>query len=206
VIITVSLIHTLYTSLDHTAYCVSTRLLVTASDGGRSPSSGFPNCPRPQLPASNSNSSQWLYCNHPQLTISAIHQPTPLTSLTVLLITSWHRQHRKHRSSVAVYRLLPSSNSHCLAVAWHIPSCVHSDWHGTRRKHHSSLLLFTGHHLATIVVHLLISRLLPSNRSTCHIAPFLLFKRLYLWRLWSVSPSFPVARFSRLLLFNCSPP
>jgi hypothetical protein len=36
------------------------RCLVAASNGGRSPFSGFPNYPRPQLPASNSNSSQRL--------------------------------------------------------------------------------------------------------------------------------------------------
>jgi hypothetical protein len=36
------------------------RCLVTASKGGRSPSSGFSNCPRSQLPVSLSNSSQKL--------------------------------------------------------------------------------------------------------------------------------------------------
>jgi hypothetical protein len=41
--------------------CVFTnRCLVAASNGGRSPSSGFPNFPGPQLPASNSNSSRQL--------------------------------------------------------------------------------------------------------------------------------------------------
>jgi hypothetical protein len=34
--------------------------LVSASNSGQSPSSGFPNSLRPQQPASNSNSSQWL--------------------------------------------------------------------------------------------------------------------------------------------------
>jgi hypothetical protein len=40
-------------------------LLGSASNGGRSPSSGFPNCPRPQLPASHSNSSQRLNLSGP---------------------------------------------------------------------------------------------------------------------------------------------
>jgi hypothetical protein len=45
--------------------------------------------------------------------------------------------------------------------------------------------------------------------STCHIAPsfippFLLFWGLCLWRLWSASPSYTMARFSRWLLSNCS--
>jgi hypothetical protein len=36
------------------------RCFAAASKGGRSAFSGFPNCPQPQLPASNSNSSQQL--------------------------------------------------------------------------------------------------------------------------------------------------
>jgi hypothetical protein len=36
------------------------------------------------------------------------------------------------------------------------------------------------------------------------VPPFLHFRGLCLWRLWSASPSFPVARFSRRLLSNCS--
>jgi hypothetical protein len=39
--------------------------LVAASSGRCSPSSGFPNCPLPQLPASNSSSSQQLNCSSP---------------------------------------------------------------------------------------------------------------------------------------------
>jgi hypothetical protein len=38
----------------------SSRCLVAASNGGHPPSSGFPNCPRPQLASSHSNSSQQL--------------------------------------------------------------------------------------------------------------------------------------------------
>jgi hypothetical protein len=46
-----------HTSVHVTSHC---RCLVAASNGGHSPYSGFPKCPRPQLPVSNSNSSQWL--------------------------------------------------------------------------------------------------------------------------------------------------
>jgi hypothetical protein len=49
----------------HTYECARSRVycrcLVVASNGGRSPSCGFPNGPRPQLPASNSDSSYLLY-------------------------------------------------------------------------------------------------------------------------------------------------
>jgi hypothetical protein len=46
----------------HTACCVFTRDLATVSNGTRSSSCGFPNCPRPQvLPCCNSNNSRRLY-------------------------------------------------------------------------------------------------------------------------------------------------
>jgi hypothetical protein len=57
--------------LTHTCthQCLQSRLhcrcLVAASNNGRSPSSGFPNCPRPHLPASNNNSSQGLIRSSP---------------------------------------------------------------------------------------------------------------------------------------------
>jgi hypothetical protein len=38
----------------------TSRCLVAAANGGRSPSCGFANCPRPQLPTSKSNNSQQL--------------------------------------------------------------------------------------------------------------------------------------------------
>jgi hypothetical protein len=40
------------------SHVFTSRCSVAASNGGRSPYSGLPNCPRPQLPASRSNSSQ----------------------------------------------------------------------------------------------------------------------------------------------------
>jgi hypothetical protein len=51
------------------------RCLVAASNGGRSPFSGFPICRRPQLPACHSNSSQQLNPSS-YLTNSLTHQPT----------------------------------------------------------------------------------------------------------------------------------
>jgi hypothetical protein len=57
----------LYSSLLHThththtpvpSHVFVSRCLVAASNGGRSPSCGFPNGPRPQLSASNRNSSR----------------------------------------------------------------------------------------------------------------------------------------------------
>jgi hypothetical protein len=108
------------------------RCLVAASNSGRYASSRFPNCPRPQLPASHSNSSQRL--NTSSYVINSVnHQPTQLNavtdqltplhstplhstplsdwthfSLTVLLITSRHVPHRKHLSFVALYGPLSS--------------------------------------------------------------------------------------------------
>jgi hypothetical protein len=52
-------------------------LLVTVSNGGCSPSSGFLNCPQPQLPVSHSNNSQQLNLSG-YLTNSVTHQPTPI--------------------------------------------------------------------------------------------------------------------------------
>jgi hypothetical protein len=72
---------TLYSTLLHThtynspqsrLHC---RCLVAASNGGRLPTSRLPNCPRPQLPASHSNSPQRLNPSSP-LTSPLTLQPT----------------------------------------------------------------------------------------------------------------------------------
>jgi hypothetical protein len=55
--------------------------LVVASNGGYSPSSGFPNYPRPQLPASHSYSSQQL---NPSSSLS-----NSITDFTNSLLTDW---------------------------------------------------------------------------------------------------------------------
>jgi hypothetical protein len=52
-ILRITIAHRLVFSV--TVFC---RCLVAASNGGRSPSFVFPNCPRPQLAASNNNSSK----------------------------------------------------------------------------------------------------------------------------------------------------
>jgi hypothetical protein len=61
--------YTLQFSVTHThththtsvhSHVSTSRRSVAASNSGLFPSSGLPNCPRPQLPASNSNSSQLL--------------------------------------------------------------------------------------------------------------------------------------------------
>jgi hypothetical protein len=59
------------------------RCSVAASNGGRSTSSGFQNCPRPQLPASYSNSSQGLNPSAvSSLTNTVTYQPTNSTDWT----------------------------------------------------------------------------------------------------------------------------
>jgi hypothetical protein len=53
----------------------TSRCLVVASNGGRSPSTGFPKVPWPQLPVSHSNSLQRLNPSSP-LTNTLTHQPS----------------------------------------------------------------------------------------------------------------------------------
>jgi hypothetical protein len=91
-----------------------------ASNGKGSPSSGFLNYIRPQLPAS----LDWL-------------------SITVLLITSRYRQHRKHHS----------------CCCFQLPMCKHA--------------CLWSCYMVMAVVQLLISRSLPSNGFTCHIPLYL---------------------------------
>jgi hypothetical protein len=96
--------------LHFTIHCYTNTLVSTVisslslpdsgSNGGCSPSSGFANWPRPQLPASNNNSSQRLNRSSP-VTHSLTHSLTNqlfTNSLLVLLITCWHCPHRKHCS------------------------------------------------------------------------------------------------------------
>jgi hypothetical protein len=101
-----------YTHTSVHSHVFISRCLVAASNGGRSPSSGFPNYTRPQLSASHSNSSQRLNLSSfltDWLTQSLTNQVTQLNStqllLTVLLIISRHWPHRKHRSIIAVILL-----------------------------------------------------------------------------------------------------
>jgi hypothetical protein len=63
-----SLIHTLYSSLQHImkssqSAVFTSRCLAAASKGGRSPTMGYQTISVPQLPTSNSNSSQRPNCS-----------------------------------------------------------------------------------------------------------------------------------------------
>jgi hypothetical protein len=97
--------HTLQFTAAHTrssqSAVFSSRSLVSTSNGRR-----FWTIPVPQLPASNSNTSQRLNCgtvtNSPTISHFTVLTSTELASLIVLLVTSRHGPHRKHRTSVAV--------------------------------------------------------------------------------------------------------
>jgi hypothetical protein len=104
----------LHTSV-YSHMCTS-RCSVAAFNGERSPSSGFPNYLRPQLPPSHSNSSKRLNISSSPtnsltewLTQSLTNQRTQFnstfTNSTAPLITSRHGPHRKHRSITAVQLL-----------------------------------------------------------------------------------------------------
>jgi hypothetical protein len=112
----------------------NSRSFVAASNGGSSPSSEFPKCPRPQLPAPHSNSSQRLNRSSP-----LTHSPT--NNSPVYNISARTTQKTPFLCSYAIVAFvsvgLPMSS---------IPS----------------------HCLATAVLYLLISRSLPSNRTTCN--------------------------------------
>jgi hypothetical protein len=85
---------------DYTLECPQPRLhcrcLVTAFNSERSPSSPFPNCPRPQLPASNSNTSQRLNLST-RLTNSVTHQQTNSP-------TSWLTNSNKFKVNFMLHR------------------------------------------------------------------------------------------------------
>jgi hypothetical protein len=110
------------------SHVFASRCSVAASNGRCSSSSGFSNYPQLQLPVSHGDSSQWLSPSSPHnnwLTHSLTNwlNSTQLNWLTVLLITSQHGPHRKCRSSVAVYGLLPSNVIVWLFVSWSLLSC-----------------------------------------------------------------------------------
>jgi hypothetical protein len=85
--------YTLHITVSVHSKVFTSRCLVEASNGERSHSFGFPNCPRPQIPASISNSSLSSFTNSPT--------------------DSRHWPHRKHHSTVAVYGPL-SNDCRCL--------------------------------------------------------------------------------------------
>jgi hypothetical protein len=158
VIITVSLIHTLYS---WTCCVFISRCLVTASSRGCSPFSGFPNCSRASVTATLINSkwkSKLLY----DLRFTANHfvlEPSSLRLMTrdfffswTLLITPRHELHTKHHSIIVVALLRSlGSNYDCIPLLSWKYACLQ------RRC------------LTTAVVYLLIPRSLPSNGSKCHM-------------------------------------
>jgi hypothetical protein len=112
----------------------NSRCLVAASNGRRFLSCGFPNYPRPQLPAPHSNSSQRL-----NRSSSLTHSPT--------------NNSRAYNNSARTTQKTPFLC--CCAIVAFMSVGV-------------PMLSIPSHCLATAVLYLLISRSLPSNRSTCH--------------------------------------
>jgi hypothetical protein len=86
----------------YTHYCPQSHLLcrclVAAFDGRRSPSSGFSKCPRPQLPASDSDSSQ---------------QPNPSS-----LLTNCNKSKSSHSQSSVTADGRSASVLWCQAASW----------------------------------------------------------------------------------------
>jgi hypothetical protein len=115
------------------SHVFTSRRSVAASNGGRSPSSEFPNSPRPQLPAPHSTSLRLNLSS--SLTNWVTHQPTNSTLsltnrlqstdwlnslLTVLLIAYRHGSHRKHHSSVVYGPFL--CNGRYIVLSQSLPS------------------------------------------------------------------------------------
>jgi hypothetical protein len=92
-----------YTHTSVHIHVITARCLVAASNGGHSPSPlGSRTIRVPQLPASNSNSSQGL-----NRSSTLTHSPTNrLIAPTVLLITSRHGPHNSHSVPLLLYPLL----------------------------------------------------------------------------------------------------
>jgi hypothetical protein len=100
---------TLDSSLLHTHWCPQSclhyRCLLAASNGRRSPSSGFPNCPQPQLPASHSNNSQRPESQEYSNSLQQLTGPAYR-----------HKPHRRYRSSVVVQLLLSDGVTHFIII------------------------------------------------------------------------------------------
>jgi hypothetical protein len=145
-----SLIHALYSSLEH-ALCLLSLLSSSVIAWLWLPMADIPlalgsrTVPLSQLPASNSNSSQWLNCSI--TLIDSLTKQLLFTSLTdwltdcssqlVPLITTWTTQ--KTPFLIVVVQLLPWEQI-CLRSCYSV----------------------------TAVVYLLISQSLPNNGSTCY--------------------------------------
>jgi hypothetical protein len=117
---------TLYSSLLHKQQCPQSRLrycyLVAASNGGRSPSSGFPNGPRSQPPASRSWTPAVLWLTHcsPTNSTHCISQSQTqsqsqsqsffMTGVLPLISSSWRQAPWGSRSEIFL-RLNPQGHS-----------------------------------------------------------------------------------------------
>jgi hypothetical protein len=98
---------------------------VVAFNGGRSPSSGFLNCPWLQLPASHSNSSQL----------------NPSAYLTYRLLFKTQPNSLYGPTTDCRENTVPLLQCNCcLAMAWHFHCCVSSHRHGLHRRHHSCVV------------------------------------------------------------------
>jgi hypothetical protein len=138
--------------------------LVAASSSGRSPSSAFPNCPRPQLPDSHSNSSQRLNLNSP-LTNSLTHSPTnnslthsPTNNSLIHSLTHslTHQPITLQFTGYPAYKISARTAQETLFLC----CCIQLfSWK------HASL---TNRYLVTVVVYLLISPSLSGNGCTYH--------------------------------------
>jgi hypothetical protein len=97
-----TVLQTSHITIGHTRSSQSVRIftsrcLIAGSNVGCSPSSGFRNYPRTQLPASHSNSSPRLNCSG------------FITATSKLSLLSRHGPHRRYRSSFIVCETLPSN-------------------------------------------------------------------------------------------------
>jgi hypothetical protein len=113
-----------YTHTSVHSHVFTSRCLVAASNSGHSPSSGFPNYPRPQLPASHSNSSQRLNPN--SLTQSLTNQlswpsPTSCSAYNISTRTAQKTPFYYYCAIVAVETCLsakPLFRNGCCIVAY----------------------------------------------------------------------------------------
>jgi hypothetical protein len=90
--------------------CVFTSLLVTASNGKSSPSSGFPNYPRPYLPT--------YHCSGSRDRAPAIHKLTNSMDSLHLIVSGWRPSHTNlllfSIESIQGDFLYPSPQQDCL--------------------------------------------------------------------------------------------
>jgi hypothetical protein len=126
------------------SHVFTSRCLVAVSNDGRSPYSGFPKYPRPQLPVAHCNSSQRLNFSSSltdSLTDILSHSNSTNFSLHSTQLTLTNNSTRTTQKTLFDY---------CCAIVGVENACWRS------------------HYLVTAVIYLLISRLLPSNGCRCH--------------------------------------